>query len=478
MQKITFLPLDTSTPPLFQGIQRKYPRAFVTHFGIAYYSSFHRSTSGTGIPKGAIAGIVVGVFLGVVVFPALAFVFWRHRRRKRKQGDFTFIEPSIHKGYDITEVIDIQRSGQSQQRKSPAQSPVSEVSLDLVPVTIPQMTYPYPRPKPSPPTFPRSPTISSPSSPAKHLRDANSRGVIHSPEAEDQYLGVLVRNPFQVDFGNTPSPGLNRRSSVPKPAGPRPQSYRASTDDRRISVFMPPAQIVTDPSPTKGKEPQEAQEPPEPEMQQADGGRRMASHSFLDMNTSGVLSTRDGSRQSQGSIRPVSHMNVDSPRHSEITRTNSIQSHRYSDGRRESENSKPLSLSAVIRQPSTLKYRSSTGPHPYSPYSTAHQPLRHRTEGGVSPTDSMPMTTSEVSEIQFRDPREVSEPSTSLRRSASFSQPPIQPHPMKATAMTSPIYQKLFGTKQGDAPPDGLLAKKRPLHRKSLSAITFSPPQA
>ena len=45
------------------------PRASVSLSGITY--TFHRSTSGTGIPKGAIAGIVVGIFLGVVVFPVL-----------------------------------------------------------------------------------------------------------------------------------------------------------------------------------------------------------------------------------------------------------------------------------------------------------------------------------------------------------------------------------------------------------------------
>lgn len=472
MQRITSLPLDTSTPPPFQEIQCKCPRfdTFRDH-----HSFFYRPTPGTGIPKGAIAGIVVGVVLGVALLLALAFVLWRHRRRKRRERSFTFIEPSTQKGFDITEVLDIRLGGPGELRKTPTQSSISEVSLDLFPVTISQTS--HPRSKPSPPTFPRSPTTPSPPSPTRSLRDADGRGVVHSPEAEDQYLSMLTRSPFPIDFGNTPAPGLNRRSGVPKPAGPRPQSWRASTDDPRTSAFIPPVHAATDPNITKGEELPELSEPPElpePETQQVNAGDGVTSFSFLDMDPStGTPSTRDGSRKSQNSIQPISHTNLDSPRHSLITRTNSTQSHRYSDGRQESERSKPLSLSVVI-QPPPLKYPPSAEPHPYSPYSKANQsapqPHRHRSVEGASPTESVPMTTSEFSEIHFR---ECSEPNASVRESGSFS---IHPPPIKVTPISSPIYQKLFGTKQGDVPPDELLAKKRPLHRKALSASMFNTP--
>ena len=438
----------------------------MTHFRITY-SSFHRSTSATGISKGAIAGIVVGIFLGVLAFLVLAFVLWRRRRPRGEEGDFNFIEPSIHKGFDITEVLDIQPGGLGQWRKPPAQShsSVSEVSLDLIPVAVPQVT--HSRSKPSPPTFPRSPTTSSSASPTQHLRDASGRGVIHSPETVDQYLSLQIRSPPQVDSENTPTPILNRRSSVPRPSGPRPQSYRSSTDDPRTSVFMPPIRIVTDPDPTKGKEPSEPPEPPEPGMQQVNEGGRMATYSFLDMNSSsGAPSTIDGAGQPRNSIPPVPHITIDSPHHSFITRTNSTPSRRDFDRRRESGSSKPLSLSAVIQQPPTLKCLPLDESHPYS---------RPRTGEGASPTESVPVTMSEVSEIRFSHPAEIHETSVS-QQSASCSQLPTQSSPMEATPATSSIYQKLFGTQQGEIPPDGLLTKKRPLHRKALSASTFNTP--
>ena len=453
MQRITCSPLDTSTPPLFQEIQCKYLRASVSFFGITYSSSL-RSTSGTGIPKGSVAGIAVGIFMGVVVFPFLALAFWRCRRRRGKERDFTFIEPSIHKGYDITETLDIQPGGMGPWRSPPAESPVSEVSLDLVPVTIPQITHSWSNP--SPPTSPRSPTTSPPPSPTQNSRHASGRGVIHSPEAVDQYLSVRVRSPFQAGSEDAPPLGLNRRSSVPKPSGPRPRSHHVSTHDPRPSVFMPPVQIASDPSPIKAKE------PPEPETQQVNEGGRTTIYSFLDMNSSSATpSSIDG--QSRNSTQPIPHINLESPRDSVITRTNSTSSRRELDRRRESGSSKPLSLSVVIQQPPTLKYPPPVEPHPYS-----RQQARER----VSMAESIPVTMSEISEIRFSDPVESREPSGSLQ-GGSHSRPPAQPSPVNATPTTSSIYQKLFGVQQGEVPPDVLSAKKRPLHRKALSASTF-----
>ncbi|KAF9650651.1 hypothetical protein BDM02DRAFT_3127622 [Thelephora ganbajun] len=396
----------------------------VGYINITSVSGVPIPTSRGGIPKGAIAGIVVGIFLGVIAFPVLGFMLWR-RRRRSGDGDFTFIEPSIHKGYDITEVLGIQPGGLGQQQKTPVQSPISEVSLDLFPVTIPQII--HSRSKPSPPTFPRSPTTSSPS-PTQHLHDTSARDIIHSPEAVDQYLSVHIRSPPKVNSENTPSPSVNRRSSVPKPSGPRPQSYRASNDDRRTSVLVPSVQIATDPDPTKGKAPPE---PPEPKMQQINEGGRVMTYSFLDMNsTSGAPSTMEGAGQSQphNSNQPPlpPNTNLDSPRHSLIAGTNSAPSRRDSDRRRESRTSKSLSLSAVIRQLPTLKLRPPTEPHPYSPYSAGHPQTSqsHRPQtGGASPTESIPVTTSEVSEIRFRNPGESSDPSGSLQRSGSSSGP-------------------------------------------------------
>ena len=425
-------------------------RASVSPFGITY-SSFRRSTS--GIPNGGIAGIVVGVFMGVVVFPVLALAFWRCRWRRGKEGDFTFIEPSIHKGFDITEVLDIQPGGLGQWRSPPAESPVSEVSLDLVPVTIPQVTHSWSNP--SPPAFPRSPTTSPPPSPTQHPRQASGRGVIHSPGAVDQYLSLRVRSPFQASPENTPSAGLNRRSSVPKPSGPRPQSQRVSTDDPRASAFMPPMQTTPDPNPIK------TNEPPEPETQQVNEGERTTIYSFLDMNSSSATpSSIDG--QSRNSIQPIPHIHLESPRDSVITRTNSTSSRRDLDRRRESGSSKPLSLSVVIQQPPTLKSPPPVEPHPYS---------RQHTRERISMAESIPVTMSEISEIRFSNPAETCEPSGS--RHGGSQQPPVQPSPMNATPTTSSIYQKLFGIQQGGVPPDVLSAKKRPLHRKALSTSTF-----
>jgi len=459
MRKIISLPLDTSTPHLFQVCQCKYPRSFVTRFGITY-NSFRSSASGTGIPKGVIAGIVVGIFLGVIAFPILGFILWRRRQRKGS-GDFNFIEPSIHKVIDITDVLDIQPGGLGQGRKPPAQSPVSEVSLDFFPVNIPQVT--YPQSEPSPPTLPRSPTTSSPS-PTQHLHDIGDHDVVHSPEAVDQpYLGVHIRSSLQADLENTPSLGLNRRSSVPKPAGPRPQYHRANTDDPQTSVLIPPAQIVTDSSHTSDKEPTK---PSEPQMEQVNEGGRLTIYSFLDLSsTSEPTSTTESTGQSRNSTQPPSHTNLDSPRHSFITGTNSIQSRRDSDRRRESGNSRPLSLSAVIQRPPTSGLPPVTEPHPYSPYPATllRTPQSHRPRaGGASPTESIPRTTSEVSEIRFSNPGESSEPGA-----------PLQSPLLNANPTTSPIYQKLFGTVRGEVPPDGLLEKKRSLHRKAFSAPTL-----
>ena len=86
--------------------------------------------------------------------------------------------------------------------------------------------------------------------------------------------------------------------------------------------------------------------------------------------------------------------------------------------------------------------------------------------------ESIPVTMSEISEIRFSNPVETREPSISLQ-DGSRSQPSVQPTPVNATPTTSSIYQKLFGTQQGEVLPDLLLAKKRPLHRKALSASTF-----
>ena len=396
----------------------------------------------------------MGVFLGVVVFPILALALWCRRRRRGKERNFTFIEPSIHKGFDITEVLDIQPGGLGQWRSPPAESPVSEVSLDLVPVTIPQVTHSWSNP--SPPTFPRSPTTSPLPSPTQHPHHASGRGVIHSPEAVDQYLSVRVRSPFQASSETTPSAGLNRRSSVPKPSGPRPQSHRVSTDDPRASVFMPPVRTTSDPNPTK------ANEPPGPETQQVNEGGRTTIYSFLDMNSSSTTpSSIDG--QSRNSIQPIPHIHLESSRDSVITRTNSTSSRRDFDRRRESGSSKPLSLSVVIQQPPTLKSPPPVEPHPYS---------RQHTRERISMAESIPVTMSEISEIRFSNPAETFEPSGS-RQSGSHSQPPAQPSPVNATPTTSSIYQKLFGVQQGEVPPDVLLAKKRPLHRKALSTSMF-----
>jgi len=440
----------------------------VTNFWITY-SSFHSSTS--GISKGAIAGIVVGIVLGVVVFPILGFALWRWRRRWRRwrnERDFTFIEPSIHKGLDIAEVLDIQPGGLDQRWKSPTQSPTSEVSLDLFPVTIPHIV--DPQSKSSPPTFPRSPTTSS-LSPTQRLRDSGGGGVVHSPEAADQSLSAYIN--LEIDSEPTPSPGIHRRSTIPKPSGPRLPSYRFSTDDPRIPAFMPPAQTIPDPTPTGGEE------PPEPEMQQINERGRSTVYSFLDMNpSSGPSSTIDGVGQSRNPEQSVPQVVLDSPPHSLLTRSNSAQSHLDSDRRRESRTSKPLSLSVVIQQPPTLEYPQSTEPHPYSPYSRGNrltpQFLRPRTGERASPTESIPFTTSEVSEIRFSHPGESGEPSAS--RPGSGLDP--EPSPLRTTATTSQIYRKLFGTSQGEIPQDGLPGKKRPLHRKALSSSTFkTPPQ-
>jgi hypothetical protein len=425
------------------------------------YSSFHSPTSAPGIPKGAIAGIVVGIFLGVVVFPLLGFILWRHRRRKR---DFTFIEPSIHKGRDITEVLDIRSGPLAQRRKPSTQSSISEVSLDLFPVTIPRVT--SSRSRTSPPTFPRSPTPSSPS-PAKRSHEESGHDT-HTPEAIDQHPSAHPRSPRTVDLENNPSPSFNRRGSVPKPSGPRPQSHRTSTGDPRTSVPMSLIQIVTEPNPTKDNQPPVL---PEPEIQQVNEEGETTTYSFLDMTpASGPSSVKEGLRKSRTSTQPLSHTNLDSP---PITRISSIPLHRDPDRRRESGNSKQLSLSAVIQQLPPLKLRQSTEFHPYSPHLSGRpqtmQSLRPST-GGASPTESIPAT--EVSEIRFCSPNESTGSNASLQGGGPDSRTPS----LKVTTMTSPIYQKLFGTHQGDVPPDGLLANKRPLRRKQLSTSTFNTP--
>lgn len=97
------------------------------------------------------------------------------------------------------------------------------------------------------------------------------------------------------------------------------------------------------------------------------------------------------------------------------------------------------------------------------------QSLRPST-GGASPTDSIPATMSEVSEIRFCSPNDSTGSNASLQAGGPDSRDPS----LKVATMTSPIYQKLFGTPQGDVPPDGLLAKKRPLRRKQASTSTFN----
>jgi len=407
----------------------------------------------------------VGIVLGVVVFPILGFVLWcrRRRRRRRKEDKKEItpdIEPSIHKHFDITEVLDIKSDGTGQREKSSIQSPDSGVSLDIFPVTIPQIT--NPQPKHTPPTFPRSPTRSSPS-PIQHLYGSSGGDFVRLPAIADQYPSAQIRNPLQVNSEGTPSLGLNRRSTVPKPSGPRPPSYRYSIDDPRTSAFMPLARTSTNLTPTEGKE------RPEPEMQQVNEGERTTIYSFLDMSNSysGPPSTIDGVGQSHSPNQLPSHANPDSPRYSLVTGTNSAQSHRDPDRKRESRMSKPLSLSIVIQQPPTLRSPPPTELHPYSHYSTGSRLTPHsyrpRTGERASPTESIPFTTSEISEIRFSHPGEPS-----VSRPGSGSNP--QPSPPKTNTATFPIYRKLFGTLQGDVPPDKLLAKKRLLHRKALSA--------
>lgn len=199
----------------------------------------------------------------------------------------------------------------------------------------------------------------------------------------------------------------------------------------------------------------------------------MITYSFLDMNTtSGPPSVREGPVKSRSSVPPLPQTNSESLQHPPITRTSSTPSHRDPDKRRESSNSKQLSLSAVIRQLPNLKFRQSTELHPYSPHPSGHSRYSqsHRPQtGGASPTESVPMTTSEVSEIRFCNPGEISD-SNGSRKSGQISPSPS----LKAATVTSPIYQKLFGTHQGEVPVDGLLAKKRPLRRKQFSASTFN----
>jgi hypothetical protein len=457
------LALNISTPPSFRGRKCKYRRAPVINFGITN-SFFHSQSSGGSIPKDAIAGIIVGLVLGVVAFPLLGFFLWRRRRRRRKNGrDITFIEPSIHKGFNIAEVFDVQPDSLGQRGKSPT----SEISLELYPVTLPQVA--NPQSKTSPPTFPRSPTASLPST-TQRRRENGSGGVIHPPEAVDQDLGVQIGNPLQDGLENTPSPALNRRSTVPRPSGPRPPSYRFSTDDPRTSFPLPLVQTSADPAPTEGRE------SPEPETQQVDERGRRTIYSFLDMSSfSAPPSTIDGIGQSRNPDRPASPANLDSPRHSPVTAADSVQSHPGSDKRRESRSSNPLTLSVVIQQPPALIYPPSTEPHPYSPYSTGRrltpQFLRPRTGEGASPTESIPFSTSEISEIRFRHPGEGGETASSRPGSGSGPQPSL-----RTAAPTSPIYRKLFGTTQGEEPPDGVLEKKRPFHRKALSASTPNTP--
>jgi hypothetical protein len=406
----------------------------------------------------------VGICLGVVVFLVLGFIFCR-RRRRGNERDFTFIEPSIHKGYDITEAL----SGVIGQRRKPhAQSPASEVSLDLFPVTIPQTISPLSRP--SPPTFPRSPTLTSPSQ-TKSSRDDSGHDTVDPPEPIDQYPGPHMQSPRTVEPRNAPSPGFSRRSSVPRPSGPRPQSYRTSIGDPRTSVFTPLAQLVNEPDPTKVEE---LPENPEPKIQKVNEEGELITYSFLDMNsTSRTSSIKEGPGKSRNSVPPLPHANPDSPPRPPIVASDPVRSHRDSDRHRESRNSKQLSLSAVIRQLPALKIRQSTELHPYSPR-PPHTSRSHRPPtGGASPTEGVPVT--EVSEIRFFDAGESSGSNGSLQRSRPHSRSPSP----KPTTVTSQIYQKLFGSHQGEVPPDGLLAQKRPLRRKQLSVSTFNtPPRA
>lgn len=457
------LALNTSTPPSFRERQCKYHRAPAINFGITN-SFFHSQPSGSNIPKGGIAGIVIGIVLGVVAFPLLGFFLWR--RRQRNGRDINFIEPSIHKGFNIAEVFDVQPGGLCQRQKSLTQSPVSEISLELYPVALPQVA--NPQLKASPPTFPRSPTASLPST-IQRWRDNGSGGVIHPPEAVDQDSSVQIGNPLQDDPESTPSPALNRRSAVPKPSGPRPPSYRFSADDPRTPFSLPLVQSSVDPAPTE-------KESPELETQRVNERGRTTIYSFLDMSSfSAPPSTIDGTGQSCNPNRSASPANLDSPRHSPVAVADSTQSHCGSDKRRESRTSNPLTLSVVIQQPPALIYPPLMESHPYSPYSTGHrltpQFLRPRTGEGASPTESIPFSTSEISEIRFRHPGEGGETGSSRPGSGSGPQPS-----MRTTAPTSPIYRKLFGTTQGEEPPDGVLEKKRPFHRKALSSSTFSTP--
>ncbi|KAF9792599.1 hypothetical protein BJ322DRAFT_60192 [Thelephora terrestris] len=276
-------------------------------------------------------------------------------------------------------------------------------------------------------------------------------------------------SPQTVDSGNAPSPGVNRRSSVPKPSGPRPQSHRTSTCDPRPSLLISPMQAVPEPSSLN------CQAPTEPDLQPVNEEGGTMTYSFLDMNaTSRPPSLMDGPGKPPNPTQPLPHTNHDSLRLLPIIRTSPTPSNRDSDRRPEIRNSKRVSLSAVIRQLPIPKLRLSAELHPHSPgrpqTSRSSRSLRPQT-GGASPTESVPMTTSEVSEIRFCSPGEGSESNASQRSARDTPSPSL-----KVTTMTSPIYQKLFGTQQGEVPPDGVLGKKRPLRRKQLSASAFDIP--
>lgn len=349
------------------------------------------------------------------------------------------------------------------------QSSISEVSLDLFPVTIPQVT--STRSRTSPPTFPRSPTTSLPS-PAKQSPDDSGRDV-RSPEAKTQGPSVHVQSPSTIDSENAPFLNFNnRRGTIPKPSGPRPQSHRTVSGDPRTSVFTSLAQIVAEPGPIQDKQPPELSEP---KIEQVNEEAETTTYSFLDMTTaSGPSSIMEGPRKSQNPIQPLSHTNLDSlPQLPPINRISSVPSHLDPDTRRESGTSRQLSLSAVIRPLPPLKLRQSPEFHPYHPPGYLQRPRSHRpSTGGASPTESLPATMSEVSEIRFCSANESSGSNASLQRAGSDPHSPS----LKLAAMTSPIYQKLFGTHQGEIPPDDLLAKKRPLRRKQLSTSTFNTP--
>jgi hypothetical protein len=354
---------------------------------------------------------VIGIVLGVVLIGALIFLLWR---RRKKGTRLTFIEPSIHKGHEGAQVVDLRHSEVNYDKGSHAISPVEHISLEFAPNN--DLVRFHEHQKPAPSNLPRSPTTSSPSIGNHYLRDASLGSLLHHTEPADptSYLSVNIRSPFQVDFEHV---SISPRRTIAKPMGPRDQPKQEAKEPREQLRPLPQINITYE----------------------LDRRSNITSFLELDSSSSGVSSIRQVISDSQqlqpynSSSRPQSGLSVS---------TSTQTGRRHSDQSRSSTG--PLSFAVVIQQANTRVEREAAS----HPYSDPHLDTSEQIEE-ISPTDSAPLT---VSDIQFR---EMTAEDDIKRTSGSQSQahPPLRstPSTSRRPFTSQTIVQKLFGTQHAQA---------------------------